>query len=187
MIRHFARSLILFAALILVVTSCTLPTIVTPTPTPTPTAMVASTDLYVSTRGNDANDCLSLASACLSVQRAIDVSSEGDTIHIGAGSFGDARPWSPRHSLHFVGEGVDRTTLLATDTKGFRLGHAGDYSIQDMSIVGNNTDTNFYDGIQATGALTLTLTNCRISRTHNGLYTFPGVVTTIIAPLMAME
>ena len=44
--------------------------------------------LYVATTGDDANDCLSLVSACRSVQHAVDVSAPtGDTIELQPGSF----------------------------------------------------------------------------------------------------
>ena len=42
---------------------------------------------YVSTTGNDENDCLSPATACLTLQAAINKASAGDTINVEAGIY----------------------------------------------------------------------------------------------------
>ena len=42
----------------------------------------AATDRFVATTGNDGNDCLSLATACLTIQAAIDKASVGDTVNV---------------------------------------------------------------------------------------------------------
>lgn len=47
----------------------------------------AASDWYVSTTGNDANGCMSLADACLTLQGAIDKASPGDTINVEAGIY----------------------------------------------------------------------------------------------------
>lgn len=47
----------------------------------------AGTDWYVSMTGSDENDCLSPATACLTLQAAINKASAGDTINVAAGVY----------------------------------------------------------------------------------------------------
>ena len=49
--------------------------------------LVDSTQWYVSTSGNDANQCHTTADTCRNIQTAIDRASDGDTIHIADGSY----------------------------------------------------------------------------------------------------
>ena len=45
--------------------------------------------LYVATDGNDANDCATIATRCSTVQRAVDLAADGDTIKVAAGVYTD--------------------------------------------------------------------------------------------------
>lgn len=47
----------------------------------------AASDWYVSTTGSDTNDCMSPATACMTLQAAIDKASNGDTINVEAGVY----------------------------------------------------------------------------------------------------
>lgn len=64
-----------------------------------------STHWYVTTTGNDANDCKSNVSPCRSIQVAVDRASGGDFIHIGAGQFPECL--IVNKSLSFFGQGID--------------------------------------------------------------------------------
>ena len=71
-----------------------------------------ATDYYVSTSGDNANDCLSPSSACLTVQGAISKTSSGDTINIAAGTYTNANSITvSNQSLSFVGAGAGTTVL----------------------------------------------------------------------------
>jgi hypothetical protein len=52
------------------------------------TALDAPGDTYVeASGGDDANDCLSVQKACLTVQAAVDKAAAGGTVHVGAGDY----------------------------------------------------------------------------------------------------
>jgi len=176
--QHSVRLFLSFLILILFTQACIMPPVGTPVVTLSPT--VVPRNLYVSTSGRDSNNCSSLARACATLTRAFDVSTAGSTIHIGPGSFQESRPWTPYHSLNLVGAGVDQTNLLAYGGYGLRFGHEGTFTIQDLTIRGDDTENNFHDGIQADQNITLNLTNCRFTGNHNGIYAiFPTVTTSV--------
>jgi hypothetical protein len=49
----------------------------------------ANANLYVAPGGNDSNDCLSLAEACVTIQAAIDKADAGDTINVAADTYAE--------------------------------------------------------------------------------------------------
>ncbi len=59
-------------------------------PTPTPSATpVPSEILYVDKLGNDANDCRTAGTACLTIMAALGKAADGAAIHIGPGTFAE--------------------------------------------------------------------------------------------------
>ncbi len=59
-------------------------------PTPTPSATpVPSEILYVDKLGNDANDCLTTGTACLTIMAALGKAADGAAIHIGPGTYAE--------------------------------------------------------------------------------------------------
>ncbi|HTX89866.1 MAG TPA: right-handed parallel beta-helix repeat-containing protein [Anaerolineales bacterium] len=162
------------AILVLFAQACSMPG----TGTPTPTASGPLT-LYVSTTGNDANNCQSLATACQTLYRAISyVAMPGSTIHIGPGRFDNYTSWEPRFSLNLVGAGVDSTTLVANGGDVLQLAYPGNFDIRDLSIVGTNPATGGGNGIEVRAGVTLTLENCHISGKYWGLRLFAEATAT---------
>jgi len=47
----------------------------------------SAADWYVATTGNDANDCMTAATACMTLQAAVNKAAAGDTIHVAAGTY----------------------------------------------------------------------------------------------------
>lgn len=85
--KPFSVLLTLSAAL-LACSTTDIADIVNRLPTATPTATgVPSSVLYVSKTGDDANDCLSEATACLTINAAIEKAADGAAIHIGPGTY----------------------------------------------------------------------------------------------------
>src|SRR5690349_10652210 len=121
-----------------------------PTLTPTPAPLT----LYVATTGNDSNDCLSAATACLTLYGANRKSTPGSTINIGPGAFTETYT-SPgfQHDLTLVGAGRDLTVINSSNygvvvhvtrpahvtVRALAIGHAGgDYQIGVDMVAGSS-------------------------------------------------
>ena len=91
-----------------------------PTPTPTNTP-VPSEILYVDKLGNDGNDCLTAATACLTIMAALGKAADGAAIHIGPGTFAEIESGSDaalaiRRSVSLYGAAAaagEYTTILS--------------------------------------------------------------------------
>lgn len=135
-------------------------------------------DLYVSTTGNDSNDCLSEATACLTVHSAIGKSTPFSTIHIGPGEFHRNGSLNPRHELTFIGAGVDQTTLVGDSSDTFQLIYGSQYAIREMTVAGTDRMTTG-NAIEVREGVRLTLENCRLSGKYWGLRLFSGATATV--------
>src|SRR3954453_9268089 len=49
----------------------------------------AASTWYVANTGNDANDCLSAATACQTIQAAVNKATAGDTVNVAAGVYNE--------------------------------------------------------------------------------------------------
>ncbi len=130
-----------------------------------------TTDYYVSTSGDNSNDCLSAGSACLTVQGAVGKTSSGDTINIEAGTYTSANSISVSNkSLNFVGAGTANTILdgngsvvVANFSSNLPDALAPTMSFSNLSI--QNGSSNDGGGIRFScdsftfGAMNLSLTN----------------------------
>jgi hypothetical protein len=96
-------------------------------------------DYYVSTSGNDANDCLSAGHACLTVVAAVTKATASSWIHIGPGTFPahiDLRKW-----LTISGAGLSGTgTVLIADSTAPVVTIENDVqlTISDLTISGGD-------------------------------------------------
>jgi hypothetical protein len=96
----FSRKNILLnmvSCLAIVISACSMPT-----PTPMLDEPVRSTQLYVSTSGNDSNDC-SEANPCLTLYRALGRAEHFNIIHIGPGEFLEVNSNTTRLALTLIG------------------------------------------------------------------------------------
>jgi parallel beta-helix repeat protein len=113
-------------------------------------AQASPTDLYVATTGDDSDDCLSPATACLTIQGAIDKASSDDTIHIADGTYTASSLASivvTTDGLSLIGESRDGTIINggawgssgAGWPKGIHV-YANDVTIKNLTVRGFTGD-----------------------------------------------
>jgi len=151
--------------------ACNMPATGTPTPMLGEPPRVF--ELYVSTGGNDSNDCLSEAMACLSVESALRKSTPGSTIHIGPGEFRSASSMNVRHDLSILGAGPDQTILTRDTGDVIQLTLPVRVVIRGLTVRGADR-TAHGNGIEIREGVQLTLENCRLRGKYWGLRLFPG-------------
>lgn len=167
---------------LMALSACTRTT--TPTPTPTgvlgdPVTALPSIDLYVSTSGNDDNDCQSETTACLTIAAAMRKSTPWSTIHIGAGEFHNHYMLQPPHSLNFYGAGRDLTVLIS-DHAADNIMVTGPYHvyISDLTIGLTQDNDTFGSGLDVRNSgARVTLENSLIRESYAGLRINQGQVT----------
>jgi len=96
---------------------------------------------YVSTTGDDGNDCLSWATACRTIQAAVNKASAGDTIYVAAGTYDNTINIDTRSNLSIVGENKDTTIVKSSTTLPWNVGGYGT-SRQTVLRVVNSTGIN---------------------------------------------
>ena len=76
-----------------------------------PAMELSAADLYVATSGDDTNDCRSVATACLTIQRAVSVAApSGDVVHVEAGTYTESVTISRSITI----QGADRDATIVT-------------------------------------------------------------------------
>ncbi len=109
---------------------------------------------YVATTGNDANDCLSPATACLTIQAAVGKASSGDTINVAAGTYYEHVTIGK--SLTLAGE--DRETTIIDGGGSGNVVHI----TADNGHMSGFTVRNGYDGIFLDAANSNTVSDCKV-------------------------
>lgn len=103
----------------------------------------ASATRYVSLSGNDAgNDCLTAASPCQSIQRAIEMAAPGDEIHLAQGEYGGAM--TATVSAIYP---ITAVALITKEIAAIRGGYSSDFSSRDWLV---NTTAFTHSGQLAT-------------------------------------
>jgi hypothetical protein len=113
------------------------------------------TTYYVATTGNDQNDCLTPATACLTINGAISKAYNGDIISIGAGIYHEHVVVNINLSLQ--GAGITKTTIDGSST-GTALTVQGTNNTVNVAnlTVQDGSGTSQAGGINNTAALTMT-------------------------------
>ncbi len=109
---------------------------------------------YVAPSGNDANDCLSSVTACLTIGAAISKASAGDTISIAAGTYAETDIVITK-DLTLAGAGANKTTIDGTAPSDSRVidVRSGTVRVSGVTIWGGNASAG--GGVANTGILTL--------------------------------
>ncbi len=129
-------------------------------PVPTPH------DYYVSTSGNDGNDCLTEANACLTLDRAIGLATPQSRVHIGPGTFPAdvvVSKW-----MTIMGAGTDQTTLSAVAPSAtiLTIPNTVHLDASDLTLGGGNDAVTLVSNSIATQ---LTLKHVTITGAHVGV------------------
>jgi LPXTG-site transpeptidase (sortase) family protein len=121
---------------------------------PTRSVRAVGVTFYVSPSGNDSNDCLTSATACLTVQAAINKAGTDDIVSVAAGTYNE----SPRINKNLILQGAGRdVTFINLQTGPTYLGSlsienpgAEDVTVSGFTIVGRDAScptlaaTNLY-------------------------------------------
>jgi hypothetical protein len=108
--------------------------------------------------GNDTNDCLTPATACLTVGEVVSRAAHDDTIQIAAGVYDEELDISLRLTL--IGAGTDSTYLDGNDAHRVLTASSNNLTLVDLTVQNGRTTNENGGGIYNFG--TLTLQNTRI-------------------------
>lgn len=134
----------------------------------------AAADFYVATNGDDANDCLSGATPCLTIAAAMDKAvtdpaSSHDTVYIAAGTYNENLAINADFDLVGAGSGLTIIDGGGSD-RVVAVGSSRTVAIQDLTMQ-NGATTLHGGGIVNSSGSSLTITN---SIVHNNTSTASG-------------
>jgi len=140
----------------------------------------AGTTWYVSPTGNDTWSCLFEVTPCRTIQAAINKAASNDGIVVAAGTYstatnGEAFPITIGKSLMIYGDGLPTTTIDAASS-GTNVITASDninLHISGFTIRGGNRGIELNGFLP--GAMTGSISYCRITGNEIGVYTNAGV------------
>jgi hypothetical protein len=121
------------------------------------------TDVYVDPGGNDGNDCLSPATACLSIGVALDRVAGGGTIHFAPGDYLPGAELPVSKVVTLDGAGQDQTFIYSTGrlVNIFRVGRGGWLIARDITFSGERAaDGASPRAIQSLSTGLVSITNC---------------------------
>lgn len=101
---------------------------------------------YVSTTGNDTNDCTSPATACLTLQAAINYASAGDTINVEAGTYPVAGVVTVNKTLNLKGAQAGLDARSRFESESILENSGGLYVTADNVIIDGFTVQNSTSG-----------------------------------------
>ena len=127
---------------------------------------------YVAPGGDDADDCLSWATACATLGGAISKASSGDTIYMAAGTYDDTNVFISKN-LTIIGAGMDDTVLDgAADGRVMYISGSSVVSVSGLTVRNGSSQSgggiyHIGDGLTLDG---VRLTGNTASSTGGGLY-----------------
>lgn len=123
--------------------------------------------LYVSTSGNDENDCLSEARSCLTIHAALAKSTLSSTIHIGAGEFVEESGIILNRGITLIGAGAEQTILRANGYEYVvQVDGANPVEILELGIASLDGESV---GVIVTNGSNAKFANCRVAEAMTGI------------------
>ena len=107
----------------------------------------SAANLFVSTTGNDANNCLSPPMACLTIQAAVNKAANGDFINIGPGTFSGPVNIHDRSNLRFTGAGpstiITHPGPIGPNEAVVEINTSRLIEFQDLRLMGHDSSDGF--------------------------------------------
>jgi hypothetical protein len=144
------------------------------------TNVAVGATLHVSTTGNDGNNCLSPATACLTIQAAVFKAPDDSVINIAAGTYPGFVDINDRRRLTLQGTTPTRLTgsTGATGRQIIRLFTSQNIRLANLTLTGNIP--NGIGGISVTDSNFVMLSECTVEDASGGVTVFTGSEVRVI-------